>query len=131
MSVSLAPSIEYSGIEKDPCSEFVHFQLPCKIANFFDGLFGDPSGLPAVEEGGPGIYPIHAATGHGYSVGYAANSHRYVPDAWLAAVKYLVEEHGADVNERDYNGSTPLLGTLSSQSGAAESHRRRGGVTRP
>jgi len=101
-------SIEYSGIEKDPCSEFVHFQLPCKIANFFDGLFGDPSGLSPVEEGGPGIYPIHAATGHGYSVGFAANSHRYVPDAWLAAVKYLVEEHGADVNERDYNGSTPL-----------------------
>ena len=61
-----------------------------------------------MEEGGPGLYPIHAATGHGYSVGFAANSHRFVPGAWLKAVTYLVEEHGADVNERDYNGSTPL-----------------------
>ena len=97
-----------SGFEQDPCPEFFHFQLHCKIAELFDGLFGDPSGLPPVEEGGPGIYPIHAATGHGYGVGFAANSHRYVPDGWLAAVKYLVEEHGADVNERDHDASTPL-----------------------
>jgi ankyrin repeat protein len=97
-----------SGFEEDPCPEFFHFQLHCKIAELFDGLFGDPSGLPPVKEGGPGIYPIHAATGHGYGVGFAANSHRYVPDGWLAAVKYLVEEHGADVNERDHDASTPL-----------------------
>jgi len=97
-----------SGFKEDPCPEFFHFTLHCKIADVFDGLFGDPSGLPPVKEGGPGIYPIHAATGHGYGVGFAANSHRYVPDAWLAAVKYLVEEHGADVNERDHDGSTPL-----------------------
>jgi ankyrin repeat protein len=101
-------SVNVSGFEEDPCPEFFHFQLHCKIANFFDELFGDPSGLPPVEDGGPGIYPIHAATGHGYGVGFAANSHRYVPDGWLAAVKYLVDEHGADVNERDYNASTPL-----------------------
>lgn len=101
-------SVNVSGFEEEPCSKFFHFQLHCKIADLFDGLFGDPSGLPPVEEGGPGIYPIHAATGHGYGVGFAANAHRYVPDAWLAAVKYLVEEHGADVNERDYNASTPL-----------------------
>ena len=61
-----------------------------------------------MEEGGPGVYPIHAATGHGYGVGFAANAHRYVPDGWLAAIRYLVEEHGADVNERDHDGSTPL-----------------------
>jgi len=97
-----------SGFEEDPCPKFFHFTLHCAIADFFDGLFGDPSGLPPVEEGGPGIYPIHAATGHGYGVGFAANSHRHVPDAWLPAVKYLVEEHGADVNERDHDGSTPL-----------------------
>jgi ankyrin repeat protein len=97
-----------SGFKEDPCSQFFHFTLHCKIADIFDGLFGDPSGLPPVEEGGPAIYPIHAATGHGYGVGFAANSHRHVPDAWLAAVKYLVEEHGADVNERDHDGSTPL-----------------------
>tara|TARA_B110000116_G_scaffold238185_2_gene224863 strand:+ start:385 stop:2220 length:1836 start_codon:yes stop_codon:yes gene_type:complete len=100
-----------TGTARDPkksCSNFFHFQLGCKIASIFDGLFRDPSGLPPVKKGGPGIYPIHAATGHGYSTGFAANSHRYVPDAWLAAVKYLVEEHGAQVNARDYKGSTPL-----------------------
>ncbi len=97
-----------SGFKEDPCPQFFHFTLHCKIADIIDGLYGDPSGLPPVEEGGPGIYPIHAATGHGYGVGFAANSHRYVPDGWLAAVKYLVEEHGADVNERDHDGSTPL-----------------------
>jgi ankyrin repeat protein len=97
-----------SGFKEDPCVQFFHFTLHCKIADIFDGLFGDPSGLPEVEEGGPGVYPIHAATGHGYGVGFAANSHRYVPDGWLAAVKYLVEEHGADVNARDHDASTPL-----------------------
>jgi ankyrin repeat protein len=81
-----------SGFEEDSCPNFFHFTLHCAIADFFDGLFGDPSGLPPVE----------------YGVGFAANSHRYVPDGWLAAVKYLVEEHGADVNERDHDGSTPL-----------------------
>jgi ankyrin repeat protein len=96
------------GFKEDPCVQFFHFTLHCKIADIFDGLFGDPSGLPEVEEGGPGVYPIHAATGHGYGVGFAANSHRYVPDGWLAAVKYLVEEHGADVNARDHDASTPL-----------------------
>ncbi len=68
----------------------------------------DPSGLPPVPEGGPGIWPIHAATGTGYGQGYAANDHRHVPGGWLPAVKFLVEELGADVNARDYNGYTPL-----------------------
>ena len=35
---------------------------------------------------------IHAAAGSGYGQGYAANDHRHVPDAWLHAVKFLVEE---------------------------------------
>lgn len=68
----------------------------------------DPSGLPPVEVGGPGVYPIHAATGHGYGTGYAGNSHRHVPDAWMPAVRYLVDELGADVNARDHDGYTPL-----------------------
>ncbi|MDZ7778910.1 MAG: ankyrin repeat domain-containing protein [Gemmatimonadota bacterium] len=68
----------------------------------------DPSGLPPVEEGGPAVYPIHVATGHGYGTGYAGNSHRHVPDGWMNAVKYLVEEVGADVNARDYRGYSPL-----------------------
>ena len=68
----------------------------------------DLSGLLPVPDGGPGTYPIHAASGHGYGTGYAGNSHRHVPDAWLTSVKYLVEEHGADVNQRDADGYTPL-----------------------
>ena len=68
----------------------------------------DPSGLPPVPVGGPGVHPIHAASGVGYGEGYAANSHRHAPDAWVPAVKFLVEEVGANVNERDHNGFTPL-----------------------
>ncbi len=64
----------------------------------------DPSGLPPVPVGGPGAYPIHAASGIGYGEGYAANIHRAVPDGWLPAVRFLVEELGADVNARDHNG---------------------------
>lgn len=68
----------------------------------------DPSGLPAIPEGGPGVYPIHAAAGHAYGTGYAGNSHVHAPDSWMPAVRYLVEELGADVNARDHDGYTPL-----------------------
>ena len=68
----------------------------------------DPSGLPPVPVGGPGVFPIHAASGVGYGEGFAANIHRVVPDGWLPAVKYLVEELGADVNQRDHNGYTAV-----------------------
>lgn len=72
------------------------------------GAAKDLSGLPPVAIGGPGVYPIHAASGVGYGEGYAANSHRHAPDAWLPAVKFLIEELHADVNMRDHNGFTPL-----------------------
>lgn len=68
----------------------------------------DYSGLPPIPVGGPGVYPIHAASGVGYGQGFAANSHRHVPDGWLPAVRYLVEELGADVNLADHNGYTAL-----------------------
>ncbi|HSG47673.1 MAG TPA: ankyrin repeat domain-containing protein [Longimicrobiales bacterium] len=68
----------------------------------------DPSGLPAAEVGGPAVYPIHAATGVGYGVARAGNSHRHAPSGWLPAVKYLVEEVGADVNQRDHDGYSPV-----------------------
>ena len=68
----------------------------------------DPSGLPPVEYGGPAVYPIHAAAGVGYGLGLAANSHRHAPNAWLPAVRYLVEECGADVTVRDHNGYTTI-----------------------
>ncbi len=72
------------------------------------GTETDASGLPPVPIGGPDVYPIHAATGHAYGTGFAGVSHRHAPDAWMPAMKYLVEELGADVNERDANGFAPL-----------------------
>ena len=62
----------------------------------------DPSGLPPYKAGGPGVYPIHAASGVGYGEGFAGNAHRH-SDSWLEAVQYLIEL-GANVNERDQNG---------------------------
>jgi ankyrin repeat protein len=69
---------------------------------------GDPSGLPPIPVGGPAVFPIHAASGLEYGEGFEANSHRHVPGAWLSAMKYLIEELGADVNTRDHNGYTAL-----------------------
>ena len=68
----------------------------------------DRSGLPPIPWGGPAVAAIHAASGVGYGLGFAGNTHRHVPDGWLPAVKFLVEELGADVNARDHNGYTPL-----------------------
>ena len=68
----------------------------------------DPSSLPEVSVGGPGVQPIHAASGVGYGLGLAGNAHRHAPNGWLPSVRYLVEELGADVNARDYNGFSPL-----------------------
>jgi len=68
----------------------------------------DVSGLPPVPVGGPGVTPLHAATGAGYAEGFAANSHRYAPSGLLATVRFLVERTGADVNTVDHEGNTPL-----------------------
>ncbi|MDE0074998.1 MAG: ankyrin repeat domain-containing protein [Gammaproteobacteria bacterium] len=67
----------------------------------------DPSGLPPVPVGGPAVYPIHAASGVGYGQGFAGNAHTHIPGNWIAAVEYLLEL-GADINQRDANGYTPL-----------------------
>ena len=69
---------------------------------------GDVSGLPLLPIGGPGVTPLQAAAGVGYGEGFAANSHRYAPTGMMAAVKYLVEELGADVNAADHEGNTAL-----------------------
>ena len=68
----------------------------------------DPSGLPPIPMGGPAVYPIHAASGVGYGVARAGNAHRHVPDGWMPAVRYLVEELGADVNQLDHDGYSPV-----------------------
>lgn len=66
----------------------------------------DHSGLPPVPVGGPGIPPLLAAAGAGYGEGFAGNAHRYAPTGMLAAVKFLVEEAGAEVNAVDHEGYT-------------------------
>jgi ankyrin repeat protein len=68
----------------------------------------DVASTPPVPVGGPGIPAIVAAAGAGYGEGFAANSHRFAPTGMLAAVKYLVEELGADVNAKDHEGNTAL-----------------------
>jgi uncharacterized protein len=68
----------------------------------------DVSGLPPMPIGGPAVTPLQAAAGVGYGEGFAANSHRFAPGGMMAAVKYLVEELGADVNEVDHEGNTAL-----------------------
>ena len=68
----------------------------------------DISPLPPLPVGGPGVTPLHAAAGVGYGQGFAGNSHRFAPTGMMAAVKYLVEETGADVNAVDHDGNTAL-----------------------
>ncbi len=100
----------------------------------------DPSGLPPIPDGGPGVYPIHAATGVGYGEGFAANSHRHAPDAWMASAKYLIEELKVDVNMRDHNGynavhhaaargDNELIKYLASKGGDIMAISRRGQTT--
>ena len=65
----------------------------------------DLSGLPEVPNGGPGVYPIHVVSGYGgEGAGSAGNSQRHVRDGWIPALRYLVEELGADVTLRDFLG---------------------------
>jgi ankyrin repeat protein len=73
-----------------------------------DPSLPDRSGLAPIPWYGPAVAPIHAASGVGYGLGFAGNTHRHLPDGWLPAVKFLVEELGADVNARDHNVYTPL-----------------------
>jgi ankyrin repeat protein len=68
----------------------------------------DASGQPPVPVGGPGVPPLQAAAGAGYGEGFAGNAHRFAPSGMLAAVKYLVETQGADVNAVDHDGNTAL-----------------------
>jgi ankyrin repeat protein len=68
----------------------------------------DPSGLPPVPVGGPAVHPLHAASGVGFGTSRVAQQHRSVPDGWLPAVKYLVEELGVDPNLRDMDGYSAL-----------------------
>ncbi len=68
----------------------------------------DPSGLDAVPAGGPDVPPFHAASGVGYGTSRVAQQHRHVPDGWMPAAKYFIEELHVNVNIRDDQGFTAL-----------------------
>ena len=72
-----------------------------------DGRLQEDSGLPMLPEGTPNMYAIHAAAGGGY-MGLGPFMMNSVPNNFLNVVKYLVDEHGADVNLPDGWGYTPL-----------------------
>ena len=71
-------------------------------------VLADVAPTPPIPVGGPGIAPLLAAAGQGYGEGFAANHHRYAPGGMLAAVKYLVEEVGVEVNAEDEDGNTAV-----------------------
>jgi ankyrin repeat protein len=67
----------------------------------------DRSGLPPVPAGGSSVTPLLAAAGVGHGRGAGSTTHHSLK-GWLPAVKYLVDELGADVNWRDVGGDTAL-----------------------
>jgi uncharacterized protein len=68
----------------------------------------DGTGLPPPTIGGPHVTPLQAAAGVGYGFGFAGNSHHVAPGGMMAAVRYLVDELGADVNAIDADGNTAV-----------------------
>ena len=72
-----------------------------------DGRQQEDSALPWIPEGAPNAWPIHAAAGGGY-LGLGAFSVRNRPSQFIPAVKYLIEELGADVNHQDSWLYTPM-----------------------
>jgi uncharacterized protein len=68
----------------------------------------DPSGLPSIATGGPHVPPLHAASGVGYGTSRVAQQHRHVPDGWMRAARYFIEELAVDINVRDADGFTAL-----------------------
>jgi ankyrin repeat protein len=68
----------------------------------------DPENRAPIPTGGPGTPPLVATAGAGYSEGFAGNAHRFAPTGMLAAVKFLIEEVGVDVNAEDEDGNTAV-----------------------
>ncbi len=68
----------------------------------------DQSGLPGVPRGGPHVPPFHAASGVGYGTSRVAQQHRTVPEGWMPAAKYFLEDLKVGVNVRDADGFTAL-----------------------
>ncbi|MCA1585867.1 MAG: ankyrin repeat domain-containing protein [Acidobacteria bacterium] len=73
-----------------------------------DPVMRDVSTAPPMPVGGPSVTPLQAAAGVGYGQGFAGNSHHVAPAGMMAAVTYLVDDLGADVNASDGDGNTAL-----------------------
>lgn len=67
----------------------------------------DHSGLPPYPAGAPSVTPLLAAAGVGHGRGAGSTDHHSLA-GWLPAVKYLVDQLGADVNWRDEGGDSAL-----------------------
>jgi ankyrin repeat protein len=68
----------------------------------------DKTGLPPMATGGPHVPPFHAASGVGYGTSRVAQQHRHVPDGWMRAAEYFLDDLHVDVNVRDADGFTAL-----------------------
>lgn len=69
--------------------------------------FGQPNNTTVKVPTGP-VMAVHYVAGEGYGEGFAGNAHVHAPDAWMSAMKYVVEELHQDVNARDAQGYTAL-----------------------
>jgi ankyrin repeat protein len=67
----------------------------------------DHSGRPIYSAGAPSVTPLLAAAGVGHGRGAGSTDHHSLA-GWLPAVKYLVDELGADVNWQDAGGDSAL-----------------------
>jgi ankyrin repeat protein len=70
--------------------------------------FGGGAAVPAVKVPTGPVMAIHYVAGEGYGEGFAGNAHVHAPDAWMSAMRYVVEELHQDVNARDAQGYTAL-----------------------
>jgi len=77
-------------------------------ANVPRGTDGLPLGPTVAKVPTGPVLAIHYVAGEGYGEGFAGNSHIHAPDAWLASMKYAIEELHQDVNARDDGGYTAL-----------------------
>jgi ankyrin repeat protein len=77
-------------------------------ANRFGGAGGPGGAQSAVKVPTGPVLAIHYVAGEGYGEGFAGNAHVHAPDAWMSALRYVVEDLHQDVNARDALGYTAL-----------------------
>jgi ankyrin repeat protein len=85
-----------------PSESVQNMRLPNGRSDAGDGAEAAPPRLAAKIV--DGVTPLQMASGAGYD----GNFQVIAPSGMMAAVKYLVEELHADVNEADYRGYTPI-----------------------